>query len=179
VPSSIQFRPIQSDIPRLKEPFGRLIEGDPDKTMPELERLLKQRHPSKVVAVGDVVSRETQARGIPVSLRIIDHKSLRRPTEEFRLGRQQIYKVRNPPGVITSEAWEAVRRAMNEENVVIVVDGEEDLLTLPCISESPIHALVLYGQPNAGLVVVEVTSQVKAEANAILERMTREESEQS
>jgi GTP-dependent dephospho-CoA kinase len=160
----------------LKEPFGRLIEREPDVTMLELAKLIKQHPPKRISAVGDVVSRETFAKGISVDLRIIDHKSLRLPTTAFRLEQQKSYSVRNPAGVITSEAWDAIKRAMKEKSVTIIVDGEEDLLTLPCITESPDKSFVLYGQPKEGLVVVEVNPRVKREAKSIIERMIRVES---
>ena len=70
---------------------------------------------------------------------------------------------------------DVVKRAMKERDALILVDGEEDLLTLPCIVESPDDGLVLYGQPSEGLIVVATTSDVKKEADQILTRMTREE----
>src|SRR5205809_4700333 len=60
----IQLRPNQADLQRLKEPFGKLLPGDPSKTMPELNMLVRRNHPSRVTAVGDVVSQETLAAGI-------------------------------------------------------------------------------------------------------------------
>jgi GTP-dependent dephospho-CoA kinase len=164
------------DLPRLKKPFGRLIEGEPDATMPELAKLIKQEAPKRISAVGDVVSRETFARGIPVDLRIIDHKSLRRPTKLLSFKQQKSYSVTNPAGVITSDAWNAIKRAMQEQSVTIIVDGEEDLLTLPCIAESPDDSFVVYGQPKEGLVVADVNPRTKREAKSILERMIQEES---
>jgi len=83
--------------------------------------------------------------------------------------------VKNPAGVITLESWEAIKRAMKDDDAVILVDGEEDLLALPCIVESPNNSLVLYGQPSQGLVVVDTSSTVRNEASLILSRMTREE----
>jgi 3-methyladenine DNA glycosylase AlkD/uncharacterized protein (UPF0218 family) len=147
--------------------------------MPELNSLLKLVHPSRVTAVGDVVSRETLAAGIRVDLRILDRVSMRKPTLSLDLGARKTYHVKNPAGVITLEAWEMVKRAMKEENVVIVVEGEEDLLALPCIVESPDDAIVLYGQPSQGLVVVQSTPAAKKKAARILGRMTKEETDQS
>src|SRR5216683_8365164 len=141
----IQLRPSQPDLERLKEPFGKLLLGDPSKTMPELNTIVSRTHPRKVVAVGDVVSRETLAAGIRVDLRIIDHTSMRKPTAGFNLKPKTTYHVRNPAGVITLESWEAIKRAMKDENAVIFVEGEEDLLALPSIVESPSDSLVLYG----------------------------------
>jgi len=144
--------------------------------MPQLKKLIRESTPTKIIAVGDVVSRETQANGIHVDIRIIDHKSLRKPTERYQPIDQKMINVKNPAGVITSEALEAIKRAMKNGSSVIVVEGEEDLLTLPCITESPDHSFVLYGQPKKGLVIVEVDPRTKMEAKGILERMLKEES---
>ena len=173
--SLIQFRPNASDLPRLKKPFGRLIPGEPVKTMPQLKALIDKTRPSRVTAVGDVVSRETLAAGIRVDLRIIDRISMRKPTALFNVKAEKTYHVTNPPGVITMGSLEVVKRAMKERDALILVDGEEDLLTLPCIVESPDDGLVLYGQPSEGLIVVATASHVKKEADQILKRMTREE----
>ncbi len=171
----IQLRPSPADLQRLKEPFGKLLLGDPSKTMPELNTIISRIHPRKILAVGDVVSRETVAAGITVNLRIIDHVSMRKPTATFKLNATTTYHVRNPAGVITLESWEAIKRAMKDDDAVIFVDGEEDLLALPSIVESPNNSLVLYGQPSQGLVVVDTSSTVRNEASLILGHMTREE----
>jgi uncharacterized protein (UPF0218 family) len=171
----IQLRPSQADLLRLKEPFGRLLPGDASRTMGELSSIISRIHPRKVVAVGDVVSRETLAAGIRVDLRILDHISMRKPTAAFNLKARRTYHVRNPAGVITLESWEAIKRAMKDDNAMILVEGEEDLLALPCIVESPSNSIVLYGQPSQGLVVVDTNPAVRNEANLILGRMTTEE----
>jgi uncharacterized protein (UPF0218 family) len=171
----IQFKPNPSDIPRLKEPFGLLIKGEPPVTMPKLKQLVKEQHPVRATAVGDVVSRETLVAGIPVDLRIIDHISMRKPSASFKIKARKTYNVKNPPGVITQESLDVIRQAMKEADVLILVDGEEDLLTLPCIVESPDNSLILYGQPSEGLVVVTASPNVKKEAGQILSRMLREE----
>ena len=172
----IQFRPNTSDLPRLKEPFGNLIPGEPERTMPKLKTMIGHHRPGRIVSVGDVVSRETLSYGVSVDVRIIDHISMRKPTVSFSVRSENTYRVVNPPGVITMGAWEVIRRAMREKDVLILVDGEEDLLTLPCIVESPEDGMVLYGQPSEGLIVVNTTSDVRREASNILGRMTREES---
>src|SRR5712664_2635151 len=171
----IQLRPGQADLQRLKEPFGRLLPGTPMQTMSALNSIISQTQPRRITAVGDVVSRETLVAGITVNLRILDHISMRRPTAAFNLKVSKTYRVKNPPGVITLEAWETIKKAMKDNEALIVVEGEEDLLALPCIVESPDNCLVLYGQPSKGLVVVDTNTKVKNEASLILSRMAREE----
>src|SRR2546426_11068989 len=117
----IQLRPNQSDLQRLKEPFGKLLPGDPSKTMPELNSIISRPHPQKVVAVGDVVSRETYAAGIKVDLQIIDHVSMQKPTATFNLKPKTTSHVKNPAGFTPPESWEAIKRAMKDHDAVILV----------------------------------------------------------
>lgn len=142
--------------------------------MPKLALLVEKTRPPRVTTVGDVVSRETFLAGIPVDLRVVDQRSMRKPVDSMQdFSARKIYRVRNPAGVITTESLNAIKGAMKERRVVILVDGEEDLLTLPCITGSPDNALVAYGQPSEGLVLVTVTLPVKNEVSLIMKRMTQ------
>ena len=51
------------------------------------------------------------------------------------------------------------------------MDGEEDLLTLIAVLYATEKSFVVYGQPYAGIVIVEVTSEKRAEAAEILKAM--------
>ena len=80
--------------------------------------------------------------------------------------------VTNPQGTITKEAIAAVKEAIDKnEHTHIVVDGEEDLLTLIAVLYAPENSFVVYGQPYMGIVVVKVTSQKKAEVEKFLKAM--------
>jgi len=142
--------------------------------MPKLKVLVQRSKPSKVTTVGDVVSRETLAAGIQVSLRIVDQMTLRKRISPVEIKAERTYRVRNPAGVITGEAWDTIKEALKEREAVIFVDGEEDLLAIPAVLESPDNALVVYGQPSEGLVVVATSTQTKTEVRKIMNRMTEE-----
>ncbi len=53
----------------------------------------------------------------------------------------------------------------------MVVDGEEDLLTLVAVLCAPENSLVVYGQPHEGIVVVKVTEKTKRKIRRIVEAM--------
>ena len=127
------------------------------------------------VAVGDVVSRETLLAKIPVDVRIVDMMTLRKSIESTEYPSKRVFKARNPPGVITMGAWNVIREALRVRDAVVWVEGEEDLLTLPCILESPDDSVILYGQPREGLVLVRASREKKGEVRALLDRMIREE----
>jgi GTP-dependent dephospho-CoA kinase len=154
--------------------MGKLLTGTPAQTMPKLRTLIQQSRPPKVTTVGDVVSRETLTSGIQVNLRIVDQMTLRRSISPMEIGAERTYKVRNPAGVITKEAWNAIKDALEHNEAVIFVDGEEDLLAIPAILESPDKAFIIYGQPSQGLVVVTASPVLKSEVREMMSRMTKE-----
>jgi hypothetical protein len=74
--------------------------------------------------------------------------------------------VKNPPSKITKELQDAVKDAVPP--LKIIVEGEEDLATLPAILMAQFGSVVAYGQPNEGIVLVEVTKEKKREIADIL-----------
>lgn len=170
----ISFRPSQADLVRLKTPLGRLFKGTPTETMPELRALIKKTKPPKVATVGDVVSRETLTAGIGVNLRIVDQMTLRKTIDPIEIKSERTYRVRNPAGVITQEAWDTIKDALKQREAVILVDGEEDLLAIPTILESPESSFIVYGQPSQGLVVVTSSPATKHDVRQMVSRMTTE-----
>ena len=168
------FRPALSDLVRLKTPLGQLLPGTPIETIPKLKVLVERSKPSKVTTVGYIVSRETLSAGIQVNLRIVDQMTLRKRIRPVEMKAERTYRVRNPAGVITREAWDTIKRALKDREAVIFVDGEEDLLAIPAVLESPDHAFVIYGQPSEGLVVVTSSPEKKSEIREIVNRMTEE-----
>jgi len=140
--------------------------------MGKLKLLVEREKPPCIVSVGDVVSRNLVKENFRPKLLIVDNRVMRSNVEPAKLDADEEKHVKNPPGTITFEALNAIQEAFKTTHTVkIVVDGEEDLLALPAIQHAPENALVIYGQPHEGLVVVRVTLQKKAEVSEILEEM--------
>jgi uncharacterized protein (UPF0218 family) len=157
---------------KLKEPFGMLIQGSFAETMGKLENLVKQEKPPKIISVGDTVSRNLHEHQMNPQLSITDNKRMRRKIKPRTFMGKKVVHVVNPQGTITKEAVAAVKEALeSDQNVHIIVDGEEDLLTLIAVLYAPEKSLVVYGQPYEGIVVVEVTSEKQAKAKEILKAM--------
>lgn len=176
--TGVLIRPSARDLERLKVPFGKLITGGPGETIPKLKLMIEEATPPMVVTVGDVVSRETLKAGLNVRLRIVDNRSMRKEIPESSFPARYTYSVKNPPGVITMEAWQIIRRALREKEAVVFVEGEEDLLVLPVIMETPDNSFVVYGQPKEGLVIVTATASKKKEVATMMEQMIREDPSQ-
>jgi uncharacterized protein (UPF0218 family) len=157
---------------KLKEPFGMLICGSFAETMGKMENIVKREKPPKIVSVGDTVSRNLHEHQMNPQLSITDNKRMRKRIKPRIFTGKNVVHVKNPPGTITEEAITAVKEALEgDEHVHIIVDGEEDLLTLIAVLYAPEKSLVVYGQPYEGIVVVKVSSEKKAEAKEILEAM--------
>jgi len=140
--------------------------------MKELEEQVIREKPAMIIAVGDVVSENMAKHGILTNLAIVDNRVMRQPRKPVVLNVNQTIHVKNPPGTITDEAWLAVKEALKQKRPVkIVVDGEEDLLTLVALLHAPLNALVVYGQPYEGIVAIKVTQQKRQKARRIMEAM--------
>jgi uncharacterized protein (UPF0218 family) len=140
--------------------------------MSKFKEMIRNRRPACIIAVGDTVTRNLESNRIFPKLSIIDNIVMRKSAKPFPLTAEKTIHTRNPPATITDEAITAIRDSMKSQNRIrIVVDGEEDLLTLIAVLCAPENALVVYGQPYKGIVVVEVTPAKKTEIAEILKAM--------
>jgi len=140
--------------------------------MKKLEGLVKRKKPSKIISVGDVVSESMVKRGIPPQVMIVDNRVMREPIAPIFLEADQTVYLKNPPGTLTDQAWSIMQEALRHvQRTKVVVDGEEDLLTLVAVLCAPENSLVVYGQPHEGIVVVKVTEQTKEMIRRIVEAM--------
>jgi hypothetical protein len=125
----------------------------------------------KVITVGDVITRRFMSAGKLPWIAIIDGKTRREVLNSRSIVHDSPVNVRNPAGSITLELWNAIDDACKkEENTLIFVDGEEDLATLPAIFLAPQNAMVLYGMPDRGVVIVRA-GEAKKKVEGILKRM--------
>jgi uncharacterized protein (UPF0218 family) len=158
---------------KLKEPFGSLIEGTVEETMAKLKRLIEKEKPPMIISVGDVVSKNLHQYKLHPQLTVIDNISLRdQKTVPPEAHGEESLNVKNPLGTITEESIAAIQRALAKGvHTHIVVEGEEDLLTLIAVLYAPENSFVIYGQPHSGVVVVKVTSQKKGQVQEFLNAM--------
>jgi hypothetical protein len=142
--------------------------------MKRLKKMAQQENPMSIISVGDTVSKNLAENGFSPKLYIIDNKCMRRRTKPSKLPADRTVYVTNPRGTITDDAEQAIEAALKEnDQVKIVVKGEEDLLTLVAIAYASENSYVIYGQPHEGIVVVKVTPDKKTEVASILESMEK------
>ena len=135
-----------------------------------------------IITVGDITTQAFFLNKLPINLAIIDHRCQRKPIA-FNLHRQIKktagfnYLVKNNPGTLSPESINLFQKTLlktlfSKQTGIIQVKGEEDLLVLPAILLSPLKTLVFYGQPNKGLVQVEVTEEAKNKALNLLKKFS-------
>ena len=108
---------------------------------------------------------------------IIDNLIQRKNHTHDVIRADHILNAVNPAGYITDDLWETIGQALELSNsgecYVIEVVGEEDLAVLPCIIMANPETIILYGQPNEGLVLLKV-SDVKNKAQKLINGFIKE-----
>jgi uncharacterized protein (UPF0218 family) len=159
----------------LTKPRGTLVKGKEDEVSRKVSDIIRKSKPSKVITVGDVVTRSMISAGIKPDLSIIDGKTLRGPEEKIEYSTDITYTLINPAGLIVANAWKIIGKALKEKKKIkIVVQGEEDLLGIPVVLLAPKGSLMLYGQPNEGIVIVTVNDEIRKFSKNILSQMEEE-----
>ena len=74
----------------------------------------------------------------------------------------------NPPGTIHPAMEARVRDVLSIGGGWVEIEGEDDLASLVVMAYAPLGSLLLYGQPNAGVVWVDIDGKRQQEAKGIL-----------
>jgi len=157
---------------KLKSPVGLLMRGSPDEVMGKLRKMIDEVKPPMVVSVGDVVSRNMIERNIPPQVLIVDNRVMRESITSISVDVDQTLRVKNPPGTLTTEVWPTMEKAIQpNRRTRVLVDGEEDLLTLAAVLCAPLGSIVVYGQPHEGIVIIKVTDPMKETVRDLVEAM--------
>lgn len=154
---------------QMKIPLGILLpESQADK-----ENILKHlEENSYIITVGDRTTEKMIDFDLIPSLQIVDGIEKREKREPPKLVNATEITVDNPPAEITSQSIDVIKKALSMESPVrILVTGEEDLLVLPVCIHAPENSVVMYGQPNEGLVIVKITSEIRNKAQSLLDLM--------
>ncbi len=159
----------------LKVPLGTLIPNE-ERTEGRIGPLLS----APLVLVGDVTASVMTNMGFVPDLILVDNHTKRGkeiPTLMVTPG--MTMKVKNEAGVIGPELMKAITESVRyitlqdevQGPILIEVEGEEDLATLACLDLLPKGGTVVYGQPDAGLVVVKVDPAIKRKVKEMLREM--------
>ncbi len=161
--------------PELQKPLGKLLIGD------AIGRSIDMHKRGITVSVGDVATEALLNAQVTPTLAVIDFQVQRKPYVALKdrlINNQPFERISSGPGHISKQAldffetWGKEIGQNPKKQTILVVDGEEDLLTLLAIGHAPMGAVVYYGQPPitcpAGLVEVDVTPEKKREIASLL-----------
>ncbi|MCS7140172.1 MAG: DUF359 domain-containing protein [Candidatus Nezhaarchaeota archaeon] len=158
----------------LSKPWGLVLTND-EIASGKLEEIIESMRPTQILTVGDVTTWVFLERGLKPRVALIDMRTLRGPYEMDLTKRMRVAcEMINPPGHIVSIAEEIISEAVKRGGLV-VVKGEEDLLVIPSILTLPEGAVIAYGQPNIGVVLIRVDEEKKRKAKEILGLMSEVE----
>jgi len=154
----------------LKIPLGDLIK---EENVNKENILTKIGSEPIVITVGDRTTENMINLGIMPQIQIVDgleKRNQRLVPKDDTINTNLSCK--NPPGEITEESTQVIQKAFScKPPVRIIVNGEEDLLVLPVCIFAPENSVVMYGQPNEGLVIVHITPEIRAKVQKILDVM--------
>ncbi|MEK6865528.1 MAG: GTP-dependent dephospho-CoA kinase family protein [Thermoproteota archaeon] len=155
---------------RFKTPLGNLIpENQVNKS--NIQKYLPKN--SYLITVGDRTTEKMIDFGLIPSLQIIDNQEKRvkrEPTKNDNTYTELVCD--NPAAEITPQSIDSIKKAfVSKTPVRLTVTGEEDLLVIPVCVHAPENSIVMYGQPNEGLVIVKVTPEIRNKTQRLLDLM--------
>ncbi|RLE84838.1 MAG: hypothetical protein DRJ41_02395 [Thermoprotei archaeon] len=161
----------------LSMPIGIVIYKEPSDALEILRDLVDNYNPPLIITVGDVVTGNLLKRKFKVNIAILDGKTLRKEIIEYKYIIDTFdikIKCENPSGFLRSEALFSVKKAIQKakegNSVVIVVEGEEDLLGVPALLYSPKKTMIIYGYWKGGIAIIFSCKYLRKSFNKLLKK---------
>ena len=154
---------------QFKNPLGVLI-PEPQATKETIQKHLDSN--SFVITVGDRTTQKMIEFDLIPSLMIVDGQEKRSKRQAPQFDSATQITVDNPAAEITLQSIDVIKKALTMNPPVrILVNGEEDLLVLPVCIHAPENSVIMYGQPNEGLVVVKISTEIRNKVQRLVELM--------
>jgi len=145
----------------LKEIWGIPIFGRKKQVAIKFKEFCRKRKFKKIITVGDYCSLN-----LPSNVKIFDGKIKRK---KIKMPFGWSFSCSNPPGTIQKEVWPIIKKAIKNEGNIFV-DGEEDLLVIPCVLLSEKKTAVIYGLVDKGVCLIEVSLEAKKTFKELLKK---------
>lgn len=157
--------------PEFKKPIGTLYPS----ISHVKDLILSKGDKGLLISIGDVTTRKMLDEGIIPDIGIVDNIIEREPSDHKIRYNNVTLKTKNPSGTITDQLCKTIKESFSlvekaGYNVLIVVEGEEDLSAIPCIVMAPSGSLIFYGQPGEGVVLCEV-DKMKEKAEDLIKKL--------
>ena len=154
---------------KLARPLGRVFKGE-EVSSPEFESLVSES--KMIITVGDRVTDTVGGLGRTPDIQVVDGVERRKRREPPKVPYSRLVEVKNPAGTLTQGAIDGMRKAFGGSKPVrVMVEGEEDLITILAVAMAPVSAVVFYGQPGEGVVAIRADRITKSRNREILAEM--------
>lgn len=147
---------------KLKVPYGKIVRIN------NLQETLSSMEPTQIAVVGDTTLSTFIKQEIAFNVGVYDEVAQRKPTNVVldslngKKNTKYTHKcIANKAGEISHSAVEVLKKTIKKPLQLIKVSGEEDLLVIPLALLMPLQSVIFYGQPGAGMVMIEVTEKSK------------------
>lgn len=178
---------------QLREPQGKIVDQPTttlidDHSQHHNRQLSSQQGRPLTILVGDSTIEKFIDQGWRFDVGIFDKYIQRQPVTRITQSLTPNVSVVNPAGTIQPELVLAINSTMRlsqpestnskppslmeKQPYYIYVDGEEDLAAIPAVLLAPLNSIVYYGQPNQGLVKMEISEMVKKSILKLLAKKT-------
>jgi cytidyltransferase-like protein len=152
---------------KLQEPWGKILSEIPNNL-----------DGAKTIVVGDATAQKFNQKNIKQFLSIVDFQIQRKfafqNLSELGFANEDVQKIKSVHGSVSPELLKAVQSAFNSKNrTVILIEGEDDLAVLPVLLIAPLGFSIFYGQPNQGLVQINVTEENKEKAYQLVQHFDK------
>ncbi len=161
----------------LSRGYGTIVEGSDRADV--ARRILGLVANRRVWSVGDVVTRSLVDVGFLPDVAIIDRATLREryvgseDIERLYRSRGAILEIYNPRSHISEEAIHVLRDIAGKpgSRFLLIVRGEEDLLSLVIAAVASYGDSLLYGVPGRGVSVIVIDSNIRSMALDLLKEI--------
>ncbi len=149
---------------KLKTPLGKVYKN--------ALSVIKMINGKRMISVGDVCTIALLDAGIVPHLSVYDFRFMRNDLGiEGKIKLKTQYpkpkKYSNPAGTVSDTLISDASKLI-EAGGAILIEGEEDLTALAFILGARIGDMLVYGQPKAGIVLVEIDEKIKEKARKFL-----------
>jgi cytidyltransferase-like protein len=125
-------------------------------------RMPTHKRKTIIAVVGDYALSQFIENDWTYTIGVYDKLTKREPYSTDQLKNlRPTHTITNPAGLISTEALQVVSHLSYDSVQHILVNGEEDLVTVALILTMPLESIIYYGQPNEGMVLLKITEEFK------------------
>jgi uncharacterized protein (UPF0218 family)/phosphopantetheine adenylyltransferase len=155
----------------LQTPKGEVFDKRDGRPEERVVAKVESDSPVCVIAVGDVTCDTLVNQGYTPDVQVVDGIT-KRGKYDGTFSAEKEYTVFNPAATIYPEAWSVIDTAINDgATSPVVVEGEEDLMGFLAVLLAQEGSVMLYGQPDVGIVWVPVNKENRRLARGFLDEM--------